>query len=182
MTVPTLSETSVYKSKCISKYSRESFFFLKGNLAIRFTYWNDDSGKFEGFRKNGGFDYIAFHIKVFLGNEYNGYIHTARNAKVTSIRIVYEKTLMKRKVFRGVSYQFQIQQPIWVALRMSVVQVSADDTFQRFLFIAACSVQIKAFSYLLMSFCHFVCRMGFFSTASNNWLEKSRSKQFADII
>ena len=41
-------------------------------------------------------------MKVFLGNEYNSYIHTARNAKVSSTRIVYEKTLMKRKVFRGV--------------------------------------------------------------------------------
>ena len=48
------------------------------------------------------FDYIPSHMKVFLGNEYNSYIHTARNAKVTSTRIVYEKTLMKRKVFRGV--------------------------------------------------------------------------------
>ena len=41
-------------------------------------------------------------MKVFLGNEYNSYIHTARNAKVSSTRIVYEKTLIKRKVFRGV--------------------------------------------------------------------------------
>ena len=48
------------------------------------------------------FDYIPSHMKVFLGNEYNSYIHTARNAKVTSTRIVYEKTLTKRKVFRGV--------------------------------------------------------------------------------
>ena len=42
------------------------------------------------------------HIKVFLGNEYNSDIHTARNAKVTSTRIAYKKTLIKRKVFRGV--------------------------------------------------------------------------------
>ena len=41
-------------------------------------------------------------MKVFLGNEYNNYIHTAGNAKVSSTRIAYEKTLMKRKVFRGV--------------------------------------------------------------------------------
>ena len=41
-------------------------------------------------------------MKLFLGNEYNSYIHTAPNAKVTSTRIVYEKTLMKWKVFRGV--------------------------------------------------------------------------------
>ena len=41
-------------------------------------------------------------MKVFLGNEYNSYIHTAQNAKVSSTRIVYEKTLMKQRVFRGV--------------------------------------------------------------------------------
>ena len=34
--------------------------------------------------------------------KYNSYIHTSRNAKVTSTRIVYEKTVMKRKNFRGV--------------------------------------------------------------------------------
>ena len=45
---------------------------------------------------------ITSHMKVFLGNKYNSYIHTARNAKVTSTRIVYEKTVMKRKIFRGV--------------------------------------------------------------------------------
>ena len=45
---------------------------------------------------------ITSHMKVFLGNIYNSYIHTARNAKVTSTRIVYEKSVMKRKVFRGV--------------------------------------------------------------------------------
>ena len=45
---------------------------------------------------------ITSHMKAFHDNEYNNYIHTARNAKVTSTRIVFEKTLMKRKVFRGV--------------------------------------------------------------------------------
>ena len=45
---------------------------------------------------------IASSMKVFLSNKYNSYVHTARNAKVTSSRIVYEKTVMKRKVFRGV--------------------------------------------------------------------------------
>ena len=45
---------------------------------------------------------ITSHMKVFLGNKYNSYIHTARNAKVTSTKIVNEKTVMKRKVFRGV--------------------------------------------------------------------------------
>ena len=44
---------------------------------------------------------ITSHMKVFLGNKYNSYIYTARNAKVTSTRIVHEKTVMKRKVFRG---------------------------------------------------------------------------------
>ena len=42
------------------------------------------------------------HMKAFLDNEYNSYTYTARNGKVTSTRMVYEKTLMKRKVFRGV--------------------------------------------------------------------------------
>ena len=41
-------------------------------------------------------------MKVFLGNKYNSYIHAARNANVTSTRLVYEKIVMKRKVFRGV--------------------------------------------------------------------------------
>ena len=41
-------------------------------------------------------------MKVLLDNEYNSYIHTARNAMATSTTIVYEKTLMKRKVFRGI--------------------------------------------------------------------------------
>ena len=48
---------------------------------------------------------ITSHAKVFLGNKDNSYIHTAQNAKVTSTRNVYGKTVMKngrRKVFRGV--------------------------------------------------------------------------------
>ena len=47
---------------------------------------------------------ILSQVKVFLGNKYNSYIHTARNAKVTSTRNVYEKTVMKSKkvVFRSV--------------------------------------------------------------------------------
>ena len=40
---------------------------------------------------------ITSHVKVFLGNKYNGYVHTARNAKVTSAKNVYEKTVMNRK-------------------------------------------------------------------------------------
>ena len=47
-----------------------------------------------------GFDYIS--CEGFLGNKYNSFIQTALNAKVTSTRNVYEKTVMKRKVFRGV--------------------------------------------------------------------------------
>ena len=96
LTVLILPGTTTYKSQCISKYSRESFFLLKGNSTIRFSYRDDNSEKFKRFRKDGGFDYTPSHIKVFLGNEYNGYINTARNAKLTSTRIVYEKTLMKR--------------------------------------------------------------------------------------
>ena len=40
---------------------------------------------------------ITCHMKVFLANKYNSYVHTARNAKITSTRTVYEKTVMKRK-------------------------------------------------------------------------------------
>ena len=45
-------------SAYLNIYSRESFFLLREDLAIRFNYWNDDSEKFKGFRKNGSFDYI----------------------------------------------------------------------------------------------------------------------------
>ena len=40
---------------------------------------------------------ITSHLKVFLGKKYNSSIHTAQNAKATSIRNVYEKTVMKQK-------------------------------------------------------------------------------------
>ena len=40
---------------------------------------------------------ITSHVKVFLGNKYNNYIHTALKAKVTYTRNVYENTVMKRK-------------------------------------------------------------------------------------
>ena len=40
---------------------------------------------------------ITSYVKVCLGNKYISYIYTARNAKVTSTRNVYEKTVMKRK-------------------------------------------------------------------------------------
>ena len=45
---------------------------------------------------------ITSNMKIFLGNKYNIYIHTTRNVKVTSTRIVHENSVMKRKVFRGV--------------------------------------------------------------------------------
>ena len=34
---------------------------------------------------------ITSHMKFFLGNKHNSHIHTARNAKLTSTKIVYEK-------------------------------------------------------------------------------------------
>ena len=40
---------------------------------------------------------ITSHVKVFYGKKYNSSIHTAQNAKATSIRNVYEKTVMKQK-------------------------------------------------------------------------------------
>ena len=55
---PMLLQTLAYKSQSISKYSHESIFLLKGNSVFQFNYWNDDSEKFTGFRKNGGFDCI----------------------------------------------------------------------------------------------------------------------------
>ena len=39
----------------------------------------------------------TLHVKVFLGNKYNSYVHTARNAVVISPRNVYEKSIMKRE-------------------------------------------------------------------------------------
>ena len=47
-------------SAYLNIYSRGSFFLLKGNSAIWFSYRNDDSEKFKGFRKNGGFDYNPY--------------------------------------------------------------------------------------------------------------------------
>ena len=38
-----------------------------------------------------------YHVKVFLGNKYNSYIHTVRNGRVTSARNICEKTVMKLK-------------------------------------------------------------------------------------
>ena len=57
--------------------SRESIFFEREN---------DSSIKFND-KENGDFE-ITSHVKVFLGSKY---IHTARNAKVTSTRNVYKK-------------------------------------------------------------------------------------------
>ena len=92
--------TKAWRYLCFQRHRRTNLNACLNIPAARFSYWKDDLEKLIGFRKNGGFDY--FPDEVFLGNQYNSYIHTARNAKVTSTRIVYEKTLMKRKVFRGV--------------------------------------------------------------------------------
>ena len=40
---------------------------------------------------------IKSQVKLFLGNKYNSYMHTAINATVISTRKVYEKTVMKQK-------------------------------------------------------------------------------------
>ena len=59
-------------------------------------------------------------------------------------------------------------------LRMKTMKLH-NNRFQWFLFIAACNVQIRVFSYLLISFCHFVFRMGSFPSALKTNLKKSRS-------
>ena len=51
---------------------------------------------------------ITSHVKVFPGNKYNSFIHTGRNANLTSARNVYEKTVMKRK--KG--FQRRIENPL----------------------------------------------------------------------
>ena len=40
---------------------------------------------------------VTYHVKVFLGNKYNSYIHTAGNAKLTSTKTLFEKTELKWK-------------------------------------------------------------------------------------
>ena len=52
---------------------------------------------------------ITSHVQVSLGNKYNSYIHSAPNAKVTSVRNIYEKTVMKRK---NKDFQRRIQNPL----------------------------------------------------------------------
>ena len=52
---------------------------------------------------------ITSCVKALLGNKYNSYIHAARNAKVTSTRDVYEKTVLKRK---NKSFQRRIYNPL----------------------------------------------------------------------
>ena len=52
-----------HKHRCINLNAYlniNSPFLLKWNSAIGFSYRNDDSEKFKGFRKNGGFDYIPY--------------------------------------------------------------------------------------------------------------------------
>ena len=40
---------------------------------------------------------IKSQVKLFFGNEYNSYMHTALNATVISTRKVYEKTVIVKK-------------------------------------------------------------------------------------
>ena len=63
--------------------------------------------------------------------------------------------------------QFQIQHPIRIALRLLVIQVCAwkhvkVTHFNDFFSYSLAACKWKVFSYLLMSFCHFVFRMVFF--------------------
>ena len=74
-------------------YSRERTLLLKKNSAIQVNYWNDDSEKLKGFRNIVVL--IASHGKVFPGNKYKSYIHTARSAKVTLQ--MFMRKLMKWK-------------------------------------------------------------------------------------
>ena len=60
-TVLMLSQTSTYKSKCVSKYSfPRNFLSFEGEFSNPISSLNDDSETFKGFRKNGGFDYIPY--------------------------------------------------------------------------------------------------------------------------
>ena len=60
-TVLMLSQTSAYKSKCISKYLLpRNFLSFEGEFSNLISSLNDDSETFKGFRKNGGFDYTPY--------------------------------------------------------------------------------------------------------------------------
>ena len=93
--------TKAWRYLCFQRHRRANlnaylyipvkFFLLKGDSAMRYSYWKDDSEKFKGSRRDGGFDYIPSHMKVFLGNEHNSYIHTARNVKVTLLELFMRK-------------------------------------------------------------------------------------------
>ena len=82
-------------------YSQESLFLLEGNSTVQFIEMVIQK-IFMGLER---MEVLITSLKVFLGNKYNSYIHTARNAKLTSTRIFHEKTVMKWKVFRGVLNQ-----------------------------------------------------------------------------
>ena len=47
-----------HRRRNLNAYFCESIFLLKGNSEIQCNCSNDDSQKFKGIRKNGGFDYI----------------------------------------------------------------------------------------------------------------------------
>ena len=44
---------------------------------------------------------ITSHVKVFVDNKYNIYIHTAQNAKVTSTKNVCQETVIKYHKEKG---------------------------------------------------------------------------------
>ena len=93
-----LSQTLVHKSQCISKY----LFPLK-SFSFEVEFSNLEMIIQKNLKALKRIEVlITSHMKVFLRNEYNSYIHTARNAKVTYTRVAYEKTVTKRKVYKGV--------------------------------------------------------------------------------
>ena len=87
-------------SAYLNIYSRESFFFLRGIQQSGLDIEMMIQKNLKGLERMEVL--ITSHMKVLFGSKYNSYLQTARNAKLTSTRIVYEKTVMKRKVFRGV--------------------------------------------------------------------------------
>ena len=98
--VPMLSQTLAYKSQCISKYLFLWKFLLKGIEQSALVIEMMIQKNLKALERMEVL--IAFHMKVFHGNKCNSYTCTAQNGKVTSTRIVYEKSVMKWKVFRGV--------------------------------------------------------------------------------
>ena len=81
--VPMLSQTPACRSQCISKYLFPwKFLFWRGiqqsGLVIEMMIHKNLKG-LERMKV-----LITSHMRVFLGNKYNSYIHTTWNAKVTS--------------------------------------------------------------------------------------------------